>query len=180
MEGYIGEIRMFGGNFPPRNWAFCDGQLLAIASNTALFSVIGTYYGGDGRTTFGVPDLRGRTAIGIGSGPGLSPVQEGQKGGREEVTLTEQNLPNHSHVLSVSNASGTDSNPSNNYPAVSEVQIERGGDKIGVNTYGSSPNANMSPNAIGHTGGNIPFGIRNPFMGLHYIICVNGIYPSRS
>ncbi|WP_186758166.1 phage tail protein [Echinicola salinicaeni] len=180
MEGTIGEIRMFAGNFAPRSWAFCQGQILPISQNQTLFSIIGTMYGGDGRTTFALPDLRGRAAIGVGHGPGLSDIREGAKGGTEKVTILNQNMPSHNHAVNVSNAAGTGSTPVNNFPAVSQVTIERGGDAIGVNAYGSTPNATMSPQTIGNTGGNIPVDTRNPFLGVHFIICIQGIFPSRS
>jgi microcystin-dependent protein len=180
MEGMIGEIRMFGGNFPPRNWAFCDGQLLAISQNDALFSIIGTIYGGDGRTTFGLPDLRGRAAIGPGNGPGLPQYRLGERGGQVELNLTAQNLPSHAHTLNASNAAGTGSNPAGNFPAVSQVQVERGGESLEVKAYGTAPNSQMAGNTIGNTGGGVPFGVRNPCLGAYYIICLVGIYPSRS
>ena len=101
MEPFIGQIMMFSGNFAPRGWAFCDGQLLAIAQNSALFSIVGTTYGGDGRTTFGLPDLRGRTPVHQGNGPGLPPVSLGQKGGAASTTLIVQNLPAHTHAATV-------------------------------------------------------------------------------
>lgn len=180
MDGTIGEIRIFGGNFAPRNWAFCDGTMLAISQNTSLFSIIGTNYGGDGRTTFALPDLRGRSAISAGNGPGLSSYREGQKGGVESVTITVPNLPNHNHTLSASNVAGTSSSPVNNFPAQAQVQVERGGAIIDVNAYGTAPDATMSASVIGNTGGGIPVGIRNPYLAINYIICLQGIYPSRS
>ncbi|WP_430974469.1 tail fiber protein, partial [Sunxiuqinia rutila] len=101
-EPFVAQISMFGGNFAPRNWAFCDGQLLAISSHTALFSLLGTTYGGDGRTTFALPDLRGRTPVHAGNGPGLSPRALGSKFGSEQTTLTTNNLPSHNHTVTVS------------------------------------------------------------------------------
>ncbi len=180
MEGTIGEIRMFGGNFSPRNWSFCNGQLLPISSNTALFSIIGTIYGGDGRTTFALPDLRGRSVIGPGQGPGLSNISQGSRSGTETSTITVQNMPSHNHTVGVSNSEGNGSTPVNSYPAVSKVQLERGGDIYDVNAYGSVPNASMAANAIGSTGGGAPVNIRNPYLGVYYIICLYGIFPSRN
>ena len=98
MEGTIGEIRMFAGNFAPRYWAFCQAQLISIASNTALFSILGTTYGGNGQTTFGLPDFRGRVAVGVGTGPGLSNVVLGEMGGSSTITLTTNNMPAHNHT----------------------------------------------------------------------------------
>ena len=113
-EPFVGEIRMFAGNFAPRGWAFCDGQLLAVSQNDALFSLLGTIYGGDGRTTFGLPDLRGRVPIHAGSGPGLSPRRLGAKAGAENVTLTVNQLPSHSHRLSGSANLASESRPEGN------------------------------------------------------------------
>ncbi len=180
MEGMIGEVRIFAGNFAPRTWAFCDGSLLAISSNDALFSILGTIYGGDGRTTFALPDLRGRAAIGPGTGAGLPTVRLGEHSGRESSTLITQNLPAHTHALNSNNAAGTSSTPQNNFPAVSQVQVERGGVNIPVNSYGSSTTAAMNPGVIGNSGASTPIQIRNPFTVCHYIICLFGVYPSRN
>ena len=180
MEPFIGQIMMVGFNFEPRGWAFCDGRLLAISQYTALFSLLGTMYGGDGRTTFALPDLRGRSAVGMGHAPGLSTIPIGQKGGTEQVTLTAANLPSHNHVLNVSNAAGTTSNPQGGVPANSQFQADRSSPVVQVSSYGSTPNATMSPQAIGNSGGNIPFNNRNPFLGVNYIIALQGIFPSRS
>lgn len=180
MEGTIGEIRMFGGNFAPRTWAFCAGQLMPIAQNTALFSIIGTIYGGDGRTTFGLPDLRGRTAISAGNGPGLSPFREGQQGGNESTTITVANLPSHNHTLNVSNAPGTSSTPVNSFPAQAQVQVERGGAMHEVNAYGSASNSTMAPTVVGLSGGGTSVPIRNPYLAVYHIICLQGVFPSRN
>ncbi len=180
MEGMIGEVRIFAGNFAPRTWAFCHGQLLAISQNTALFSIVGTIYGGDGRTTFGLPDLRGRFAVGEGTGPGLPNVSLGEKFGLEQVTLTNLNLPNHNHKINVSSAAGTTNVPVGNYPAVAKLQVERGGETYDVNAYGSGPNSAMGIGAVGNSGGSIPVNVRNPYLGTHYIICLQGLYPSRN
>ena len=116
-DPFIGEIKMFAGNFAPRGWALCDGQLLAVSQNDALFSLFGTIYGGDGRTTFGLPDLRGRIPIHAGSGPGLSPRRLGAKGGAENVTLTTAQLPAHKHDIFASSAGASAGNPLNNVSA---------------------------------------------------------------
>ena len=176
MEPFIGEIIMFGGNFAPRSWAFCNGQLLAISQNTALFSILGTTYGGDGRTTFALPDLRGRSAIHAGRGPGLSTVKLGQRGGTESVTLNLLNLPSHNHSASVKMqgadpvARGTDStSPTNAFPAEGGV-------------YGTVANVEMGAGTVtvNNNGGNQPFNNRNPFEVVNYIIALFGTYPSRS
>lgn len=181
----LGEIRMFAGNFAPRGWAFCDGQLLPISSNSALFSLLGTMYGGDGRTTFGLPDLRGRIALHSGHGPGLTNITQGSKGGRENVTLTTLELPSHNH--SGSTLKGT--LMANEEDADSE---EPQGRTIGAtgdigNFYNSSPNSvNMMTNGVnisgstGNTGNNSSFNIRNPYQGVRFIIALQGYFPSRS
>ncbi len=121
MDPFIGEIIMFGGNFAPRSWAFCDGQLLAISQYNALFSLFGTIYGGDGRTTFGLPDLRGRIPVHQGSGPGLTPRQIGTRSGSEQVTLTPQDLPSHTHAWKASSAGATNRTPAGNGKARSRM-----------------------------------------------------------
>ncbi|MEP6262888.1 MAG: tail fiber protein [Gillisia sp.] len=179
MEPFIGEIILFGGNFAPKGWAFCNGQILPISQNTALFSIIGTMYGGDGSTTFGLPDLRGRAPIHAGNGPGLSPVHIGEKGGIENVTLTVSHMPAHTHGLNVSNTEGTTSTPVGNYPAVSQYQADRSSPVVPVNSYGNSPNEKMAPSTVDVQGGNMAFNIRNPYLAVNYIIALNGVYPTR-
>ena len=181
MEGYISEIRMFAGNFPPRAWAFCQGQLMSIAQNTALFSLLGTTYGGDGQVTFGLPDFRGRVAVGTGQGPGLSSYDLGQVGGSQSTTLLVANLPAHTHGFSA-NASmachtgaGNADSPANNIPAGSASD----------ENYTAPPgNATMAPIAVSGTtaaaGGNQPFSNVQPYLGMNYIICLYGIFPSRN
>jgi len=174
-EAFIGEIKMFAGNFAPRGWALCDGQLLAIAQNQALFSILGTTYGGDGRTTFALPDLRGRVAIHPGNGPGLSSYNLGQKGGSETTTLTVNNLPPHNHSVSVSNPvnddEATSDDPTGKYPAVS-----------GENMYTETTNAEGAvPNVtVSNTGGGQSFNKIPPYATVNYIICLQGIFPSRN
>ncbi|WP_198948828.1 phage tail protein [Rubrivirga sp. SAORIC476] len=170
-QPYVGEIMLFGGNFAVRQWANCDGQLLAVASNDALFSILGTTYGGDGRTTFGVPDLRGRTPVNAGAGPGLQPVAMGQKYGAETLTLTSATMPSHAHTLPVLNAPGDQRTPSGNILA---------GDATNDTIYAPTSAANGSLAPTSGTGGNMSFNIRSPFLSLSYQIALYGIYPSRS
>ncbi|PPK94297.1 MULTISPECIES: phage tail protein [Nonlabens] len=170
-DDFIGEVKMFAGNFAPRGWALCQGQLLPIAQNSALFSIIGTTYGGDGRTTFGLPDLRGRVPEGVGTGPGLSPVQWGQRSGAETVTLTTANLPSHNHAVNGVSEVGTTNVPSGAYPANSGVFD---------NEYGTGTSTPMHAGMIGYTGGGQSVSIKQPSLGMHYIICLQGIFPSRS
>ncbi len=174
MEGYIGQILMFAGNFAPRGWAFCNGQLLSISSNSALFSILGTTYGGDGRTTFGLPDLRGRVAVAPGQGPGLSEYRLGQKGGQEGVTLTTTEMPAHSHSLNVVNSDGNTNSPANNTLAGFGTSAPPSG-----NWSTSAPNAMAAGTSIGGTGASAPHNNIQPFLAVQFIICTEGIYPSR-
>ena len=173
-DPWIGEIALVPYNFPPRGWAFCDGQLLSIAQNTALFSLLGTNFGGNGQTTFALPDLRGRVPIhvGGGQGPGLSPYVLGQVGGVESVTLLQSQMPAHGHPMNVSAANGVSDTPANNILAKNAS---------GVPEYGAAPgNASLAPGAIGQMGGNQPHTNVQPYLGLNYIIALEGIFPSRN
>jgi len=169
-EPFVGEIRMFAGNFAPRGWAFCDGQLLAVSQNDALFSLLGTIYGGDGRTTFGLPDTRGRIPIHAGHGPGLSERRLGSKGGAEKVTLTVNQLPSHTHPLQGSSEPATTPNP----------QDEVLGETITDRVYrADSADVNMANSSITNTGGSRSHTNLMPFLCVHFIIALVGIYPSR-
>lgn len=168
MEPFIGQIQAFGFNFAPRGWAMCNGQLLAISQNTALFSLLGTQFGGDGRTTFGLPDLRGRFPLHMGQGPGLPNYVMGQTGGTDSVTLLSTNMPSHTHPL-LAAEEGSSDNPSGTFIA---------GD--GTNAFASSQNTSMAPNAIGLAGNNQPFPVKNPFLCINYCIALVGVFPSRN
>ncbi len=174
-EGFIGEIRMFAGNFAPRGWALCDGQLLAISSNAALFSILGTTYGGDGRTTFGLPDLRGRVSMHPGNGPGLSSVRLGQRGGVETVTLTNNQMPSHTHSVRVNADStvATTDMPENGLLARNAASTP---------IYGDTVNTVLHNNfvTIGSTGGSQAHTNIQPFTAVNYIICLQGVFPSRN
>lgn len=175
MEGYLAEIRGFAGNFAPRGWQYCAGQLLAINANQALFSLLGTTYGGDGRTTFGLPDLRGRTPLQQGHGPGLSNINLGQRGGIEYAYLTSSQLPPHTHnaAMHVRREDGQSKNPSNSYLATDQA----------VSIYsGSAPDVTLGSGTItvSNTGASQAIPIRNPFLGINMIICTSGLFPSRS
>ncbi|NNE27168.1 MAG: phage tail protein [Saprospiraceae bacterium] len=173
MTPFVGQIQLFGFSFPPNGWALCNGQLLSVSSNTALFSLLGTIYGGDGRTTFALPDLRGRSAIGFGTGPGLSPQPIGQRSGIETRTLTIANMPQHSHALNfgVSTASGDETNPDNNV-----IAMHSGGFNEDASAGVSLKNAA----ATGNNGSSQSFSLRDPYIGLNYSIALFGVYPSRS
>ena len=166
MDPFIGQVIMFGGNFAPRAWAFCHGQLLAISSHSALFSILGTIYGGDGRTTFALPDLRGRTAIQHGNGPGLPSHSLGQRGGTETNQITTAQMPSHNHGVTVPiSTAGAD-------------ETEAGFIGAG-NFYREDNNANYGiTESI--TGGNQSVNNMQPFLAIYYIIALVGTYPSRN
>ena len=164
-EGFIGEVKLFAGNFAPRGWALCQGQLLPINSNSALFSILGTMYGGDGRTTFALPDLRGRVPVGVGTGPGLSTIREGQKGGQEMTTLNSLEVPSMSYQV----------------PGY-QTDVNGSGDDVktgsrSVLTVGNQPNTSVNTN---NAGGSRSHNNMQPYTGMNYIICLQGVYPSRS
>lgn len=180
MDPFLGQVIMFAGNFAPRGWALCEGQLLPISSNTALFSILGTMYGGDGRTTFALPDLRGRSPISPGNGPGLRAIKQGERGGAESVTLNVNNLPAHTHNAVMS--TGPDTNLSDESTGNRLAhEARRGGDALPIYTYDAGVN-NMAQDAISvsSTGSNESFGVRNPYLGINYIIALQGVFPSRS
>ena len=172
-EPFIAEIRIFAGNFAPRGWAFCDGQLLPIAQHTALFSLVGTTYGGDGRTTVGLPDLQARAPMHPGSGPGLTRRRLGETGGAAAVTLTEAQLPSHQHGLRGTNEDADTENPGGAMPARSAP--------LGDRQYsGGDQKAAMHPSALWETGGAQPHNNLPPYLALNYIIALQGWYPTRS
>lgn len=169
-EPYLGEVRWFAGNFAPRGWAFCDGQYLSIASNSALFSLLGTYYGGDGRTNFRLPDMRGRAMMHAGNGPGLTPRPQGQVSGQENVALTTAQLPSHSHTLKASDAGGD-----------SVLPVDRVLSQVGrLRVYAPGDNTDMGATAITSSGSGQPHNNMQPFVTMSCIIAITGVYPSRS
>lgn len=194
MEGYIGEVRLFAGNFAPREWSFCQGQLLSISQNTALFSILGTTYGGDGRTSFGLPDLRGRVPVGTGHGPGLENEIMGRKSGTPTTQLSLTNLPQHNHIITVSETVGTMDIPVNTEEGAEDEKNPGAGFLVntGADTFSSEATAgqkyggqsipvNVAATATASmTGNSIPFNNIQPSMGMNYIICMQGIFPSRS
>jgi microcystin-dependent protein len=169
-EPFIAEIRMWALNFAPRDWAFCNGQLLPIAQNTALFSLIGTIYGGDGRTTLGLPNLQGRAPLHAGSGPGLTPRQQGTTGGFTTASLTEAQIPNHTHSMAASPNPADQSGPAGNALARS----------VGGNGY--RPAGNLVPlanGALSPAGGSQAHTNLQPYLTLNFTIALTGVYPSR-
>ena len=168
-EPFIGEVQMFAGNFAPRGWALCDGQLLSVSQYDALFSLLGTNYGGDGRTTFGLPDLRSRIPIGTGQGSGLSNRQLGERVGQEQVTLTANEVPAHTHNWEVTSGASNASNPTNARLAAAKVYSNAAPDTA-LNAAAVTPSA----------GGSRPHPNEQPFLVVNYIIALVGIYPSRN
>ena len=191
-EPFIGEIRAVGFDFAPRGWAFCAGQLLAISQYDALFSLLGTRYGGDGRTTFGLPDYRSRSPVGMGDGPGLSRIAPAQKGGVEQVTVLQPNMPAHVHTGSqlravVAIPAVTSSTNVSSAPSVSSILGPVTASGRAAELYSTdASDVTLQPfdaHVTGHTdtsGGGLPIEIRNPFLGTNFIIALQGLYPSRS
>jgi microcystin-dependent protein len=176
-EPFIGEIRIFGGNFAPRGWALCDGQLLAVSQNDALFSLLGTIYGGDGRTTFGLPDMRGRVPVHAGTGPGLSNRRLGAKGGTETVTLSAGQVPSHNHggALRAVGSDATSSDPTGRmFARATKSAAYHTGTGRGEGTV------SMASGTLTSTGGNQPHTNLAPTLCLNFIIALVGIYPSRN
>ena len=172
-DPFIGQITMVGFNFAPRNWAFCDGQLLPISQNQALFSLLGTYYGGDGRTTFALPDLRGRVPMHSGTGPGLSTRRLGEEGGEENVALSQNQLPAHSHPLNCKNVQG-------NQPIPGGHSIAGDGTGMTADYHDQPPETAMHASSIGNTGGNQAHANMQPYLCLNFVIALYGLYPSRN
>ena len=168
-EPFLGQLMCVGFNFAPRGWAFCNGQIMAIAQNTALFSLLGTTYGGNGQTTFGLPDLRGRVALGFGQGPGLSNYTQGEVAGVETVTLNSQQMPLHNHAINASNLDAADQTPGGNFPS--------GG---GAYNNPAPPRQAMNAAMCGNAGGNQPHENRQPYLVLNWVIALQGIFPSRN
>jgi microcystin-dependent protein len=207
MEGTIGEVKIFAGNFAPRSWAYCEGQLMNVSQYTSLYSVLGTIYGGDGRTTFKLPDLRGRVPVGVGTGPGLAAIGLGIMGGLQNHTLSINEMPQHTHTaqatasgatvggnatatMKVNNNEAETNLPSGAYigkPAAEhEIYIDGAtantlaADAITVDTSGLTVDVSGLTVAVNPTGGSQMFSIMQPYLGMHWIICLDGIYPARS
>ena len=170
----LGQMLLFAGNFCPRNYTAADGKLLAISSNQALFSILGTFYGGDGRTTFGVPDLRGRVPLSVGQGPGLpNPGNMGAKGGSATKTLTIPEMPSHNHMVNSTFQTADKNGPGTDFLAVPNQD--------GLNIYHNGPaDRQMDPAMIANTGGSQSFSIQNPYQVMQWCIATQGLFPSRS
>jgi microcystin-dependent protein len=178
-QPFVGQVIRVGFNFAPAGWAFCEGQLLPIDQYATLFNLIGTTYGGDGQTTFALPDLRGRTALSMGQGQGLSSYTLGQNGGSETVTLTAQQIPQHQHLVNVITSAGTASTP-----GTSVLLANEGPQGISqVFTYAPYDQANQTgllPSSIALSGGSQPHENRQPFLVIRYCISLFGVFPSQN
>ncbi|MCB0696454.1 MAG: phage tail protein [Chitinophagaceae bacterium] len=189
MEGTMGEIRLFGGNFAPRNWAYCEGQLMSIAANTALFSLLGTTYGGDGRTTFGIPDLRSRVAVGVGQADSGTIYDLGEKGGIENETLTVSQMPSHTHDIAIHltaqaglpsyNDEANSSEPSGAGYALPNNDLEIY-NVTANNVMGTVTGTYNATVQMGNAGASYPHSNEQPSLGMNFIICTAGIFPSRN
>jgi microcystin-dependent protein len=170
MDPFVAEIRIFGFNFPPTGWAACDGQLLPISQNTALFSLLGTNYGGDGKSNFALPDLQDRAPISQGQGPGLSDRFIGESGGQQTVTLEESEMPLHTHFARASNDVATSTQPAND-------RLFAVGDAIGFYNTNSQPITTMAPQTLTITGSSVPHNNMQPFLTFQFCIAMQGVFP---
>lgn len=180
MDPYIGELRLFGFNFAPVGWAQCNGQLLSISQNTALFSILGTQYGGDGRSNFALPNLQGMVPIGQGSGPGLSPFVVGQTGGQPTHTLVSNEMPTHSHSLTAKRVAAVNTTPAAG-SSLSEGHGDARGSTFNVNTYTTnSPGTTLKPAAVGGAGSGAAHDNMQPSLTMNWCIAMQGVFPPRS
>ena len=172
MDPFVAEIQIFAGNFAPAGWALCNGQLMLISQNTALFSLLGTLYGGDGKSTFGLPNLQGQVAIGAGQGAGLSNFNQGDSGGTSVTVLSASQMPVHHHSFNAVSEQGVSSDPTGNYLG-NTGNLDPEYTATGTLTP-------LNATAVGSAGGSQPFSNMNPYLGMSYIIAVQGVYPPRS
>jgi microcystin-dependent protein len=181
MEVFIGTIQAFGFNFAPNGWQMCNGQLLPISQYSALFSLLGTNYGGNGTTNFALPNLQGRMMVHQGTGPGLPPVVIGEAGGSPQQTLLLNNMPAHNHVLNASTTAASSAAPANGVMLANANGADNQGNTVTVQIYGpSGSNTTLDPGSIGMTGNSVPFSIMPPFLGVNLCIALVGIFPSRN
>ena len=178
---FLGEVKIISWNFAPKGWAFCNGQFLPINQNQALFSILGTTYGGNGQTSFALPDLQGRTPIGRGQGPGLADYILGQAGGRENATITTNQLPSHTHNLTAYAGGGTTGTPSGTTYLAAGPITGSGPNASQLKTYATNgPNVVMGPGSTTNTGGDQPMPTLSPYLTMFWIIATEGIFPTRN
>jgi microcystin-dependent protein len=171
MDPFVAEIRIFPFNFAPKGWAFCDGQILPLSQNTALFSLLGTTYGGDGKSNFALPDMQGNAPMHPGQGPGLSLHDLGETGGSDTVTLLESEIPSHTHSMRASKSAGTDTNP----------QVNNLAQGVGIGQYGPAASfVNLADTALTPAGGDQPHNNMQPYLTLNFCIALQGVYPPRT
>jgi microcystin-dependent protein len=170
MDPFVAEIRMFAGNFPPKGWAFCNGQLLPISQNTALFSLLGTFYGGDGKSTFALPNLQASAPMQSGQGPGLSERFLGEQGGEPSVTLLTSEMPSHNHVAQAKSALGNSQTP---------AAQTWGGSNNAKQYVNTAPNIAMSALALAVSGSSFPHNNMQPYLAVNFIIALQGVFPQR-
>jgi microcystin-dependent protein len=181
MEGVIGYVTMFAGNFAPKSWAFCNGQTINIASNTALYSILGTTYGGNGTTTFQLPNTQGRAVVGTGTGPGLSTYDSGQAAGTNSVTITNAQMPAHVHPVIVTIQNQANESAEADTTAANGNVYTRDSN---ITPYDSNPGFNgavfQAQITMTNSGSNLPMTIERPMIGMNYIICQYGVFPARN
>src|SRR5690242_3432650 len=179
---FVAEVRIFTGNFAPTGWALCNGQLMPISQNTALFSLLGTTYGGDGKSTFALPNLQGSAPMQAGQGPGLSLRDLGETGGEQTVTLLQTEMPVHSHTMQTTATAATVQTAANNQWAFANAGGAKGAGGSVINMFSTTTNSGlvpMSPFATSIAGGNLPHNNMPPFLGLTFIIALQGVFPAR-
>jgi microcystin-dependent protein len=180
MDEYMAVIKLFGFNWAPKNWMLCSGQIIGISQNSALFALLGTTYGGNGTSTFALPNIQGRTVVGQGTGAGIPNKIVGEMSGTESITILSTQMPQHTHLLAANTGAGTTGVPTNGILSASPKNGS-GPSAVSLNTYTSnSPDTTLSPQTIGFAGGSQPISIMQPYIALNYSICLYGIFPSRN
>jgi microcystin-dependent protein len=176
-QPYLGAIFIFAGNFAPKGYQLCQGQILAISQYAALFSILGTTYGGNGSSTFALPDLRGRAPIGAGTGPGLSAIVAGEAAGSQNVSILVSNMPAHNHLINAADTGGGVASPKNGFLA---QPLDASQNPTTLYSAAAAPAATMAPTSVSVSGSGVPVNIQNPYLGINYIIAMEGIFPSRN